>query len=54
MKNNEDILQDIYSKSYFVYPIEDGKMSYEPIEYLDKKIILSKNFQWKLDICHLQ
>jgi len=47
-------LLNIYSQSQFSYRIEDGKMRYEPIDYPNKKIFQSKNFQWKLDLCHLQ
>ena len=44
-QNNEGSLPDIYSLSQFVHQIEDDRMSYEPIEYPNKKIILSKNVQ---------
>ena len=52
IQNNEDILPNIYSLSQFDHRIEDDKMSYELIEYQDKKIISSKNYQWKWDLCH--
>jgi hypothetical protein len=35
--------QDICSLSRSVHQIKDDRMSYEPIEYPNKKIILSKN-----------
>ena len=54
MQNNINILLNIYSQSQFSHQIKYGKMSYEPIEYPNKKIIKSKNFQWKLDLYHWQ
>ena len=47
IQSNEDILPNICLLSQFSHKIEDDKMSYELTEYQDKKIILSKNFQWK-------
>ena len=45
IQNNEDILPNIYLLSQFDDQIEDDKMSYELVEYPNKKIIPSKNFQ---------
>ena len=45
IQNKEDILPNIYLLSQFDHQIEDDKMSYELIEYPNKKITLSKNFQ---------
>ena len=44
IQRNEDILLDIYSQSQFSHKIEDGKMSYEPIVYPNKKTNQSINF----------
>ena len=54
IENNEYILPNIYLLSHFDHKIEDDKMSYELIDYPNKKIISSKKFQWKWDLCHLQ
>ena len=54
IESNEDILPNICLLSQFAHQIEDDKMNYELTEYQDKKIIMSKNFQWKWDLCHLQ
>ena len=48
--NNIDILPNIYSQPQFSHLIKDGMKSYEPIEYQNKKIISSKNLQWKWDL----
>jgi hypothetical protein len=49
LRGNEPILglniPDICSLSQFFYQIEDDRMSYEPIEYPNKKIIMSKTVQ---------
>ena len=54
MQNKKYILLEISSQYQFSHRIEDDKMSYELIEYPIKNLIQSKNFQWKLDLCHLQ
>jgi hypothetical protein len=45
LNSNKGSLPDICSLSQFGHQIEDDRMSYEPIEYPNKKIILSKNVQ---------
>ena len=54
INNNEDIIPNIYSLSQFAHQIEDDKMSYGLVEFPNKKIIPSKNFQWKWDLYRLQ
>jgi hypothetical protein len=39
MQINKDIILEIYSQSQFSHYMENGKMSYEPNEYPNKKII---------------
>ena len=53
-QSNEANLPDIFSLSQFFHQIENDNMSYEPIEYPSKKIIMSKNVQWRWNLCHLQ
>ena len=50
MQSNIDILPNIFSLFLFSHQIEDDKMKCEPTRFLNKKIIKSKIFLWKLDL----
>jgi hypothetical protein len=44
-QSDEGSIPNICSLSLFLHQIEDDRMSYEPIEYPNKNIIMSKNVQ---------